>query len=289
MTVDRASPIGWGAFLLAGTLAAMAGQGWALGFAAIAILMLGLPHGASDLAVVAPDRRLSFLAAYLVCIGAMTLLWLTDAGLALGALLALSAMHFACDGPRERGMARNAALGAFLVGGAAVFHEHAISQLFMEATGNATQSAFLALTLWVAGLVATTVLAIGISADVQTVRTRWAEVAAMAAVLAFPPLVGFTIGFVLLHARGQTMTRQAVLACPSLRAYLMRVAPVMAGAVIVLSGVTAAMLQGGGGGATFLFAGIAALATPHMLVTPLWRRTPPLVDAPHGVRMATVR
>ncbi|WP_242097916.1 Brp/Blh family beta-carotene 15,15'-dioxygenase [Sphingomonas sp. CROZ-RG-20F-R02-07] len=274
MIQARAPLIGWGAFLAAGIAAAMLALGWQFAFAGLAIGLLGLPHGASDLAVVAPARRPGFLASYVGCIAAVMLVWRAEPATALALLLALSALHFAIDGDARHGAVRNVALGLFLVAGPALFHHDAIAALFDGATGDAHAATLLAGTLCVLAPVATAILVAHLISDRGDPPERWIEGMAIALTLALPPLVGFAIGFVLLHARGQTTERQHAIGCPTLRAYLVRVAPLMAGAFAVLALVAIETLRGGFGHATFLFAGIAALAVPHMLVTPLWRRAP---------------
>lgn len=273
MIRTRASLIGWGAFLVLAAAAAAAGYGVQYGFAAIAIGTLGLPHGASDLAVIAPQRRPSFLAAYLGCVAAVVLLWRTDAILALTMLLALSAVHFALDGDAAQSRLANWATGIFLIAGPALLHPDDLDRLFAAATQAPSAAAALARALQLVGLFATALVIQQVLAEGLATGERRLRAAAAGATLFLPPLVGFAVGFVLLHARGQTRERQHATGCATLTAYFRSVLPLMAGAFAVLGLVAVEMARGGFGGATFLFAGIAALATPHMLVTPLWRRS----------------
>ena len=287
MIAGRASSLGWGAFLLTGIAAAMAGQGWQFAFAGGAIALLGLPHGASDLAIVARNRRAGFLLAYLGCIVGVMAVWLVDPVLALALLLALSAAHFALDGRPQPG-AGDWAIGGFLVGGPALLHAGAVTGLFAAATGNASAAAILARVLQLIGFAATIVLVWRVARADAGPRDRGLRVAAMTGTLVLPPLVGFAIGFVLLHARAQTTERQHAIGCATLGRYLSRVAPLMAGAVGVLALVALLVLDGAGGRSAFLFAGIAALATPHMLVTPLWQRRAPIAGSWFGAGKASL-
>lgn len=274
MRTGRAPSVWWGAFLVAGAAAACFGQDGQLGFAALAIGVLGLPHGASDLAVIDRRRRTSFLLAYLGCIVAVVLLWRASPGLALGLLLILSALHFALDDGGDRGTVHQWALGGFLIGGPVLFHHATIAQLFLEATANQPIAQDLTNALQLVGLLATAGFVTAITAGWQ--RRHWregcGELVVIAMTLALPPLVGFAIGFVLLHASGQTVERQREIGCATLPAYLWCTAPVLAGAFAVLTIIGLEFTKGRVGDPAFLFAGIAALATPHMLVTPLWRR-----------------
>lgn len=273
MTTGRAPSVWWGAFLVAGAAAACFGQSVQLGFAGLAIGVLGLPHGASDLAVIDRGRRNSFLLAYLGCIVAVVLLWRASPGLALGSLLVLSGLHFALDDRGDRGTLHQWALGGFLIGGPVLFHHATIAQLFFEATANQPIAQDLTNALQLVGLLATAGFATAIIAGWQRRHSRegCGELVVIAMTLALPPLIGFAIGFVLLHASGQTVERQREIGCATLPAYLWRIAPVLAGAFAVLTIIGLGMARGRVDDPALLFAGIAALATPHMLVTPLWR------------------
>ena len=269
-----ASPAGWGIFFCIGFAAAIAGLTWQFAFASLSIALLGLPHGASDLLIVAPARRSSFLAAYLACIVAVAILWHYDAVVALSLLLILSIVHFVVDGMPNDGRLQHGATGAFIVGGPAILHRTDITTLFTAATGDANASILIAQAIFAVGILSAIIVAHHLmSNDGVHTDERMLEGAAVGATLLFPPLVGFAIGFVVLHARSQTTERQRAMRCPSLKRYLVRTAPLMAGASIVLALVAVEMLRGAGGGSAFLFAGIAALATPHMLITPLWLRS----------------
>ena len=268
-----ASSTGWGIFLSIGFAAAMAGSTWQFAFAGLSIALLGLPHGASDWFIVAPIRRASFLVAYLACIVAVTTLWHFDPVVALLLLLILSIAHFAFDGmPNDRRL-QHGAIGAFIVGGPAVLHRTDIAKLFTAAAGDATAAMLIAQVIFAVGILSVIFVAYGmiVHGRVDT-DERMLELAAVGATLLFPPLVGFATGFVVLHARSQTTERQQAMRCQSLKRYLVRTAPLMAGAFVVLALVAVEMLRGADGSSAFLFAGIAALATPHMLVTPLWLR-----------------
>lgn len=271
MRSGRLPLIGWGVFLLAGSGAAFAAPGWQLGCAGLAIGLFGLPHGASDLAIVPPARRASFLAAYLGCIAATLALWRADAALGLALLLVLSALHFALDGTVSEGRQADWAMGGFLVGGPVLFHRAAVAGLFVDAAGDVNAAAILVIILQAIGLLATTMLIQRIVAARRD-RQPWLWIVAVAATLAAPPLVGFAIGFVLLHAREQTVARQRAIGCATMAGYLLAVTPLMVAAAAVLVIVATVATGGRVGDAGFLFAAIAALATPHMLVTPFWRR-----------------
>jgi hypothetical protein len=104
-------------------------------------------------------------------------------------------------------------------------------------------------------------------------REAAAEIALGAVALVFlSPLVGFALVFALIHSRGQTRERIALLRLPGLSAYLRACAPTLLGAAF-LFGMLALVFAGGRAPALGpLFVGLAALTVPHMLVTPLFAR-----------------
>lgn len=282
--MERPSTYAGGVFIAAAVGAALLPVGWQLAFAAIAIGLLGLPHGAGDLAVVPSERRPGFLLAYLGCIAVVGLLWrqVPVAGMVL--LLVLSAVHFATDRPPRMDVVEAWATAGLLIGGPAVFHPRAVSILLATATGAASASDHLAALLRIVGC-AGTGLIVG-KAFVRSGAPRRDGIAWIATLI-LPPLIGFSVGFVMLHADHQTRQRCEDLG-ESLIIYLRRVAPLLGGAAVVLVGI-AYWVARGRFDATLLFAGIAALATPHMLITPLWRN----IRAPgrherHGMEMPLV-
>ena len=243
-----------------------AAPGWQLGFAVAVIAGLGLAHGAGDMAVVERRRMPAFLAAYLLVAGACLAWWVASPAVALPLFFLASAVHFGLeDAPADRPGER-ITRGALMVAGPAVLHRTTLDAILQEATGDAAFAAPLADGLAVVGGAALA------AALAIAVRRRDAVLVAGAAALTIPPpLIGFPLGFVLLHAHPQTLARMRRLSCPDLSAYLRLTAPVLAGAVLV--GCAAAVLMRGAG-LPSLFAGLAALAMPHMLVTPWFERRP---------------
>ncbi len=275
MIAGRAPSWRWGALIATAMTASVLPVAIQLLFAAGAVAVLGLPHGASDLAVVPGPRRGSFLLAYGLAIVAVLALWLAVPTVALIGFLVLSAVHFAVDG-RDAGQAADCdadrGLGALLVAGPALLHRQALSGLFASVV-HPEAATMLAATMQLVAIVALVPVIRGLLAGGPIAGSSCVEViVGLAATLILPPLVGFACGFVLLHARGQTLERQRDLGCASLRDYLRRIAPVLLGAVAVLVGVVLLFARAALDGTAMLFACIAALAVPHILVTPLWRR-----------------
>lgn len=273
MTGERAPPLGRGALLAAGGIASLLPFGAQFLFAASAILFLGLAHGASDLAVVTPRRRPSFLAAYGVAIGATLIWWLLAPAGALVFFLVLSSVHFGLDDAPVDRPGERLCRGVLMIAGPAVFHRQDLAALFVALTDQPQFGADLAATLAIAGAATAAFLPSLVAAHVRNGDRDGGVMLAIGgvALLALPPLVGFTLAFILLHARPQTVARMRTLGCVDLRAYAVRVAPVLGAAFIVVAGAAALFLQSRSPSLTTLFGGLAALAVPHMVVTPWWR------------------
>ena len=273
MSIMRLPTIGWGAFMLLGALATTGGAVVQLCFAALGIGALGLAHGASDLEIVPPDRRATFLFVYggtiIICLG----WWVASPMMALTLFLLLSAIHFGLDdAPTDRPIER-LARGVIMVAGPAILHRASLASILALA-GGASATGLVAV-MQVAGLLALAAIPILVLArwrSGERATAIWLAVGSMMLVL-LPPLVGFTLVFVLLHARAQTAKRMKELGCPDLWTYLKLVGPLLAGAAIVTGTVALIFNSGDTAGMRALFAAITALAVPHMLVTPIFRRS----------------
>lgn len=145
-------------------------------------------------------------------------------------------------------------------------HEAAVARLLALAMGPAASLAladWLARVLALGGLLALPVLLLAAWQQ----RCPRLAVTLLAVVLA-PPLVGFALGFYLLHAAPQTGVRQRLLGAPTFKAYLRLTWPILLGAALfTLAGGLVFLLQERTG-IRALFAVLAAFAVPHMLVLP---------------------
>ncbi len=241
-----------------------------LGIAAGAVLGFGLLHGASDLALVRPAKRPTFLGGYLLVIAATWLLWRQAPTAGLLLLLALSVWHFAQDDAPPERPGERFARGVAMIAAPAVLHRAELAQLFEAITARPAFSAELAAALTVAGAGATAMLC-----SMGWRRRDGRLLLGVTALALLPPLVGFSLGFVILHAGPQTAERIRLTGCAGWRAHLRLIAPVMAGAFAVVA-LTALLLRDAPAPSlSALFAAIAALALPHMLVTPLFSGSAP--------------
>ncbi|KTT22260.1 hypothetical protein SB14R_18350 [Pseudomonas oryzihabitans] len=274
---------GWLALLLTAGLASLVGGAGQLAFALVVGLGLGLLHGASDLCLVSPARRPAFLGCYLATALACLLCWQLAGALALALFLLLSAWHFAHEDELFAGRLTSLALGLFIVGGPALLHPAAVARLLGLAMGPAASLALAQWLTWLLVLGGALSLPVLLLAAWQR-RCPWLAVTLFAVVLA-PPLVGFALGFYLLHAAPQTGVRQRLLGAASLKAYLWLTWPILLGAaVFTLAGGLVFLLQERTG-IRALFAVLAAFAVPHMLVLPRFLAADAEAEPPSGAQV----
>ena len=273
----RAPLIGWGALFLSALIAALLPASWQLGYAATMIAVLGLPHGAADLALVPSDQRITFLAAYLITILLVVLVWQVSPTLALSAFLLLSLTHFATDGQLDSDWARRWTIASALIAGPAILHRAEIANLFSAVGMAAGFAAALSSFLRAVGIGALAMLLITHPPRRSDPVPATAELLAIVTLVFAPPLIGFAAGFFVLHAYGQTIMRQKTLELSGLGTYIIKTLPILLSAAIVLLAIILYAPPSAAGVRT-LFIAISALAVPHMLVTPFWMGSSP--DAP---------
>lgn len=270
----RAAGRGWLALVLCAVAVSLIGGGLPLAFAVAVGLGLGLLHGASDLHMVSASRRLPFIACYLAAALAYLALWQIASAVALVTFLLLSAWHFSHEDELFERPSERLALGAFIVGAPAVLHRQTVGYLLDLASGTHAPSTLgigLANTLAVTGILASAVL-LGAAWRKGDVRLA----ATLVATLCLPPLVGFALGFFVLHAAPQTCVRQRLLGTRKLGAYLRLTRPVLAAAALFALIVAAVFIRQEHTGTRSLFAVLAAFALPHMLVLPRFVVAQPL-------------
>jgi len=264
-----ASTLGWGALAGVAVVASLGTLPIQIGFAVLAIGVVGMAHGASDLAIVEPSRRPLFLALYAAVMLVCLLWWTMVPAAALPLFLAASAVHFGledapADAPVER-MLR----GVGLVATPAVLHRTDLRDLLNLAGGYSTLSTGVVDIMAGAGAIA----AVGVLA-IAARRSNTQLAIGTASLLLLPPLVGFSVGFLVLHAIPQTLARQRQIGCDSVASYLGQVAPLLAGAILIVGIIGLMVLHQETSGVRSLFAAVAALAAPHLLITPLFERMP---------------
>lgn len=249
--------------VVGGALAAPAALPVQLAFAILGIGVVGMVHGAGDLAVVPKARWPLFLAAYGLVSLATLLWWINDPAVALPAFLLASAVHFGIEDAPDGTAAERLTRGAAMILSPAALHPASYANLLRLAGGSDSTLAALTPMLAVIGGVA------GAALLLLAWHRRDMQLAlAIGALLLLPPLIGFTIGFLVLHALPQTAERRDRLGYDNTLAFLKTVMPIFMAAVLLAGVVAGLLLQFDSSGVRGLFAGIAALAVPHLLVTP---------------------
>lgn len=238
-----------------------------LAYAVLLIGVVGMVHGAGDLAIVPSASRPLFLLAYAAVSLATLLWWTADPAIALPAFLIASAVHFGMEDAPGGALPERVARGVALVATPAALHPAGYAWLLRTAGGSSASIAAHVMPIAVAGAIA------GVALLITALRRRDQRMfGGIAALFILPPLIGFTLGFLILHALPQTAARRDRLGCSSTLAYLKTVAPIFAAAVVLAGMVGALLVQVDPSGIRGLFAGIAALAVPHLLVTPWFER-----------------
>nr|WP_237452420.1 beta-carotene 15,15'-dioxygenase, Brp/Blh family [Qipengyuania citrea] len=263
------------AFAWAGDL----GSGSATLAACAAILILGLPHGALDLALLrqhgadATGRWAELILTYAALAGIALLLWAFAPGLGLALFLANAALHFAEDweaagsrflalglalaticAPGLLNLAQLEDLFAILVPGGA--GEAAAQALRLLAPASLLVAAIAILRLWQLG---------GAVPAVQAIAT-------LAGMLVLPPLIGFALYFCALHS--PTQFRAAHQSLPQTARPLFHAAAATLGAfalaavLFLMAGGTS--LPSRAVAATFVT--LAVLTVPHTLMPAILRR-----------------
>lgn len=233
-----------------------------LGFAVLAIGVVGMAHGASDLAIIEPSRRPLFLLLY----GAVSLIclawWAQYPQIALPLFLIASAIHFGVEDAPRGALSERAARGISLVATPAILHRRDYADILGFAAGHGVAPTTLSL-----------LIAMGAGATLLVMILGWRRgdmrlLIGTGALLVLPPLVGFSVGFLILHALPQTDLRRRAIGCASHGAYFRVVGPILLAAILIVVLIGAFFVYREGTGIRALFAGIAALAMPHLLVTP---------------------
>lgn len=277
--MKHAPAIGWAMLTGAAIAASFGSLVIQLGFAVLAIGVVGMAHGASDLAIVQPHRQSLFLLLY----GAVSLIclawWTAYPEVALPLFLVASAIHFGMEDAPQGSWLERTARGVSLVTTPAALHQNGYAAILAFAAGHDIPSISLSI------LVAMGAGAAAILTVMACQRGDTRLLIGTGALLALPPLVGFSIGFLILHAIPQTDIRRAEIGCDSHGAYIRAVGPILFAAVLIAAAVGIFFFYREGTGVRALFASIAALAMPHLLVTPWFEgRTGHRVRVPRTTR-----
>ena len=252
----------------------------ATGLACFAILILGLPHGALDLALIrregtrGPRGLVPLIALYLACAAATWAVWRIAPIAALGLFLAIATAHFAEDWAETGSSLLSFTLAGSLLAAPALLHRLALRQIFAALTGREEAAVVADLLLLMAPTAFVGALA-GLYALVRAGRGDLAAVAALslAGLIALPPAVGFVFFFGLCHSPRHFGEALRTLSRRRLRQWGPIALPTTLGALAI--GVLLYRQAPLGApdmklaSATFML--LSVLTTPHML-TPLLSR-----------------
>lgn len=267
----------------------VAPPGLELGLLVAAIALVGVPHGALDVAYAArlfelrsPARWLTFVFGYLGLAGIVILLWWAIPLLTLVGFLLVSAYHFGGDLAPGTGALLRVFHGATPLVLPAVFHSAELVPLF-GALVPASSAELLVGYLGVLAPLLLVLLALGLLHLVTTAqrgaRVRAAlpvgiEVATTAALaLLADPLIAFTVYFCGLHSI-RHLARTGRLFSLSRSRMLALAGPPMVGTLLLAGfafvavdpeSVDVGLLQ-------VTFVGLAGLTVPHMLLVEPWLR-----------------
>ena len=257
-----------------------------LAFLALAVLLLGTPHGALDgrearvwlRPKLGSSWAAPFVAGYLGLAAATLLLWFAAPLLALAAFLTLSVWHFGSHDSPSRGPVPVLVRGSIPPVLAAAAHPTETGALFtlLAGEGGDATAALLGgplLLLWLAGAAATLLLERGAAAR--------AELLLLAALFVLaPPLIAFALYFGLLHSpRALAASRRPG---ESWAAMLRAALPWSLAAVALALPLWLLFRPELGEGPALvrtLFWWLSALTVPHMALHWLSRRTSPTAAA----------
>ena len=212
------APIGRGAFVhpafwlaaaalgVAMILRAPLSQPTAIAIATIVMIGGGLPHGAFDIALLrraaSLDRSALVLAVggYAAIVALMALLWIVAPLLALVLFLAVSAFHFGEDWAMLDVPLLRFAAGAAVIAAAAIGHPTGVAALFVGMSD--ARASIVAKVIIAAAPVALLVTSVGVATAWRNGNRQWAAamVVCLALLVMLPPVAGFALFFVFLHA-----------------------------------------------------------------------------------------
>lgn len=245
------------------------------------VALLGLPHGALDHRVasalwplITRRQHVVFIAGYIGLAIAVVVLWIIAPGIALGAFLIYSALHFSDDWRAELGLWQSLPLGISVIALPALVFQSDVAVLFGFLTAEPTATLFAAL------MHKTAMAAIIASALCLVMNLRAAPWVTLeygllvATALVSPPLIYFVIYFCLLHSPRHFLLTAGQLRLTPLQG--LRAAWPIMGATLAMTALGALVLSiftPAFEPATLqiVFIGLAALTVPHMLLTAVFR------------------
>ena len=268
--------------MVLGTATTAFSGAWVTSLVCVLVLVVGLPHGALDIATIrraAPTAQLAVVGAYLAAAAAMLAVWLISPLAGLAAFYMVSIAHFADDWDKEGQPFFAHAIALALLSAPTFLHADGLRDLFVALTGDA-RAALLVDLLILAAPVALLVALVGLAA--MGAGRRSAEgCCALAAMLVLPPVIGFAVFFCLFHSPRHFREGWAALGPNVQLGTALRIA------AMTLAGFGIAALIYAGNGYRGVPAGmfeasmmtLSVLTVPHMLLATILERTTFMLSA----------
>ena len=262
--------------IILGTATAALSGAWVTSLACVLLLVVGLPHGALDIATsrrAAPTAQLAVVGAYLAAAAAMVAVWLVAPLAGLAVFYMVSIAHFADDWDKEHQPFFAHAIALALLSAPTVIHADGLRDLFVALTNDA-RAALLVDVLILAAPVAIAVALVGL-ATMGAGRRSAEGGCALAAMLLLPPVIGFSMFFCLFHSprhfrEGWAALGHNVQPGTAVRIAAMTLAGFGIAALIYAAngwrGVSAGMFE-----ASMMT--LSVLTVPHMLLATILKRT----------------
>ena len=251
------------------------GGGWVTSLACGLLLVVGLPHGALDIATIrraAPTAQLGIVAAYLGAAAATLAVWWALPLAGLATFYTVSVAHFADDWDKQSQPFFGYAIALALLSAPTFLHADALRDLFFALTNDA-RAALLVDLLITAAPVAAAVALVGLAA--MGAGRRSAEgFCALAAMLFLPPVTGFAVFFCLFHSPRHFREGWAAIGSDARPAASVRIAAM----TVAGFGITALIYEANTfrGAPAGLFEAsmmtLSALTVPHMLLATIIAR-----------------
>jgi beta-carotene 15,15'-dioxygenase len=176
--------------------------------AALAIVIVGIPHGTLDIEIATARfgrsngiGKLTILGGYLACAAGMALCWMIAPAIALAVFLVISIVHFGLDWRGSADPFLAMMVGWALIALPALSHPQEVSDIFALLTGSSAGSTISALLACAAAPAALGSLVFAFWAfKNDEVQNAVDVIACMAAAIFLPPLVAFAVFFCGLHS-----------------------------------------------------------------------------------------
>lgn len=246
---------------------------------AFTLLVVGVPHGSFDLALLrragATGSTAYLVLVYVGCAAAMYTIWQIAPTLALATFLFMAVVHFAEDWADCGSRFIATGIAAAIVAAPALLHGTRLGELFVVLTDD-TGAAMLADVLLLVGPVAIAIAVLGIGLLWQAgCRDRAISAGCgLAAMLLLPPVPGFALFFCLVHSPMQFRGHAHTLGLRGFRNWRGIVVPISLGGLTV-AGIIYVLNNGVSITASVFavsFMTLSVLTVPHMLVPVLVNR-----------------